>query len=147
MKKNTASELIALLYVCLFLYTAISKLTTYEITREQMSIMPLVAPMSGIITWLLPVVEIILSLVIFFPRTRRMSLYAGTALMLAFTVYVAYMMKYYSHLPCTCGGILQALSWPQHLLFNGVFVLLGILAIRWGRDASAHNRNAAYSLK
>ncbi|CAL1517417.1 MauE/DoxX family redox-associated membrane protein [Chitinophaga sp. MM2321] len=122
-------EGIPLLYICLLLYTAISKLMQYDLTREQMAVMPVISPFSGIVTWLLPVSEIIIALVVFVPRTRRIGLYLSTGLMIGFTMYVAYMMKFFSHLPCTCGGFLQNLTWPQHLLFNLFFVLIGVIAI------------------
>jgi uncharacterized membrane protein YphA (DoxX/SURF4 family) len=127
--RNIIVEIVALLYVCLLLYTGLAKLMDYDLSREQMAVMPLVGPFSGIATWLLPISEIILAVIIFIPTTRIKGLYVGTLLMLAFTIYVAYLMNYHSHLPCTCGGFLKQLSWQQHLLFNGTFTLLGGLAI------------------
>lgn len=117
------------MFVSLFLYTGISKLTVLEISREQMAIMPLVGQFSGLISWSLPTFEIILSIIVFIPATRRIGIYVCTALMFAFSLYVIYIMKNYTHLPCTCGGFLQALSWPQHLVFNITFFILGIIFI------------------
>lgn len=131
--RNAFIEIVALLYVCLMLYTGISKLMAHEMTREQMAVMPLIGPVSGIVTWLLPLSEIVLAIALFIPATRMKGLYIGTGLMLIFTIYVAYIMQFHSHLPCTCGGLLQELTWSQHLIFNGAFVLLGALAILLGR--------------
>lgn len=129
MNKSIIADLIALLYVCLFLYTSISKLQVHELDREQMAAMPLVGPYAGFASIALPIVEIVLALLIFIPKTRQLGLYLGTALMGAFTVYVAYLMKYNAELPCTCGGFLSAMSWPAHLIFNLVFVIMGIVAL------------------
>ncbi|MBS1567215.1 MAG: hypothetical protein JST39_22720 [Bacteroidetes bacterium] len=41
-----------------------------------------------------------------------------------FTGYVAVMLSLSYYLPCSCGGILQALSWQGHLVFNVFFTLL-----------------------
>jgi uncharacterized membrane protein YphA (DoxX/SURF4 family) len=131
--RKTLTEIFVFLYVCLFLYTGIGKLLNYEMSREQMAVMPLVGGISGFVTWFLPVFEIILSIMIFIPMTRKVGMTLGTLLMAAFTIYVAYIMKYNSHLPCTCGGFLQELSWPQHLAFNGAFVIFGILSLRFSR--------------
>lgn len=124
-KKSTIVEIIALLYVCLMLYTGISKLMDFTVSREQLSLMPLMEPISDTVAWLLPVGEIVLAIVLFVPRTRIIGLYLATGLMIVFTGYVIYLINYNPHLPCTCGGFLQSLSWPQHLIFNIVFVLLG----------------------
>lgn len=52
-----------------------------------------------------------------------------TCLMVAFTSYIIYIIMFNAQLPCTCGGMLEMLSWPQHLAFNITFILLGIIAI------------------
>ncbi|RXK81749.1 MauE/DoxX family redox-associated membrane protein [Filimonas effusa] len=127
--KKVIVELIVILYASLFIYTAISKLMDYDLSREQLATMPLVGPISGVVVWLLPVSEILLALLIFWPQSRLKGLYLGTSLMLTFTLYVAYLMKFHNSTPCTCGGFLQSLSWPQHLLFNTGFVLIGCIAI------------------
>jgi hypothetical protein len=130
LKKSTVVETIAILYISMFLYTAISKWSDYTMTREQMALMPLLTPVAQIIVWLLPATEIAIMLLIFFPQTRKTGLYAATTLMLLFTLYIVYMMLFYPQLPCSCGGFLTELSWPGHLVFNGVFIVLGIVAIR-----------------
>jgi len=33
------------------------------------------------------------------------------------------------HLPCTCGGIISKMSWKQHLGFNALFILVGLIGI------------------
>jgi uncharacterized membrane protein YphA (DoxX/SURF4 family) len=130
LKKNTLIEIIAILYMSMFLYTAFSKWSDYTMTREQMALMPALEPVAHIVVWLLPATEIVLTLLIFIPQTRRTGLYAATILMILFTIYIIYMMLFYPHLPCSCGGFLTELSWPGHLVFNGAFIVLGILGIR-----------------
>lgn len=130
LKKSTLVEIIVILYMSMFLYTAISKWSDYTMTREQMALMPLMTPIAHIVVWLLPATEITLALLIFFYQTRKIGLYAATTLMSLFTLYIIYMMLFYPHLPCSCGGFLTELSWPGHLVFNSVFIALGILAIR-----------------
>ncbi|WP_442892031.1 hypothetical protein [Chryseobacterium sp. VD8] len=33
-------------------------------------------------------------------------------------------------MPCSCGGVIKNLTWPQHLIFNLFFVVITSLAIR-----------------
>lgn len=134
LKKSTIIETIVILYISMFLYTAISKWSDITMTREQMALMPLLTPVAHIIVWLLPATEIAIMLLIFFPQTRKTGLYAATILMMLFTLYIVYMMLFYPRLPCSCGGFLTELSWPGHLVFNGVFIVLGILAIKMDKQ-------------
>jgi uncharacterized membrane protein YphA (DoxX/SURF4 family) len=133
MKRSTIVEIIALLFVILFLYTGISKLMDYDVAREQIALTPLLAPIAKEIVIALPITEIIVSILLFIPRTRKQGLYASLVLMISFTGYVVYILNYNDQLPCTCGGILQQMSWNQHLIFNGVaiaLVLTGIILSR-----------------
>jgi hypothetical protein len=48
--------------------------------------------------------------------------------MLAFTGYVIAVVSFSKELPCSCGGVLQEMSWGQHIVFNIVFTLLALVA-------------------
>lgn len=130
LKKSTLIEIISILYMSMFLYTAFSKWSDYTMTREQMALMPALEPVAHILVWLVPATEIILTLLIFIHQTRKTGLYAATVLMILFTIYIIYMMLFYPNLPCSCGGFISELSWGGHLVFNGAFIVLGLLAIR-----------------
>ena len=72
MKRTTIQEIIALLFVILFLYTGVSKLMEYDVAREQIALAPLLAPVAKEIVIVLPIAEIVVSVLLFLPRTRRM---------------------------------------------------------------------------
>jgi len=40
------------------------------------------------------------------------------------TVYLALMLGTEKHLPCSCGGAIESLTWRQHILFNLFFLAL-----------------------
>lgn len=141
LKKSTIVEIIAILYMSVFLYTAISKWSDYTMTREQMALMPLLQPVAQFIVWLLPATEIAITLLLFFHQTRKKGLYVASILMVLFTLYIIYMILFYPHLPCSCGGFLTELSWPGHLVFNGTFIVLGIQAIRMHKSIYQFNKN------
>jgi uncharacterized membrane protein YphA (DoxX/SURF4 family) len=129
MKRSTIVEAIALLFIILFLYTGISKLMEYDIAVEQIVLTPRLAPAAKTIVIILPVIEILTAIALFIPQTRKYGLWASLALMILFTGYVTYIINYNDQLPCTCGGVLEQLSWPQHLILNTVFIILAIIGI------------------
>jgi hypothetical protein len=133
MKKSTILETILVLYTILFLYTAISKLQDYSVFKEQLLDSPFLAPISKPIAWGLPLIELLVVLLMLIPRWRLKGLFASAALMLLFTAYVVCILIIDKTLPCSCGGIIQQLSWPQHLVFNSIFLLLAIWGIRLER--------------
>lgn len=129
--RSMITEGIALFFVCLLLYTGINKLLDQNMFIEQLSLNPLMYPIAERVAWMLPVSEFIIAIILFLPRTRKLGLVAALLMMIGFTAYVIYIISYNETLPCSCGGMLDFLSWPQHLVFNSVCIALLILVLRW----------------
>jgi len=129
MKRTTIIEAITVLFIILFLYTGISKMMEYNLFREQIAASPVLVPIAPLIARWLPIVEFLLVLLLIVPRWRLKGLYTATALMILFTIYIISLMTFNDQLPCSCGGVLAELSWGQHIVFNGVFIVLGITGV------------------
>jgi uncharacterized membrane protein YphA (DoxX/SURF4 family) len=129
MKRTTIIESVVFLYSILFLYTGISKLTDHNEFKESIRDAPFLAPISTGIAWGTPLLEFFVTLLLIIPRWRLKGLYASLTLMIVFTGYVIALLLFDENLPCSCGGIIQQLSWRQHLAFNIAFLLLAIGAV------------------
>lgn len=129
MKRSILADSIAFLFIFLFLYTGVSKLTEMQTFRLQLSLSPMMSALSGFITWALPIGEILLAIVLFVPKWRLIGLYITSGLMILFTGYVVYTLYVDDQATCSCGGIIENLSPNQHLLFNGACVILSLIAI------------------
>ena len=121
-------EVIAALLILLFLYTGLSKLHARENFFGVLSFSPLIKSNAYLLSWVIPIVEILIGALLFFPVTRKMGFISSFILMIFFTACIAYMLLFSSNLPCACGGVLRKMSWPQHLVFNIFFT--GLSA--WG---------------
>lgn len=122
-------ELIVFLCVLLFVYAAVSKLMVYEYTTAQLKLAPLTANIAGFVAWAVPVAELLIAAMLCHPRWRLIGLYAFLGLMALFTVYIVQTLFFSDRLPCSCGGVLEMLSWSEHLLFNIGFMLLAAIGI------------------
>lgn len=120
---------ICLSCIFLFLYTGYSKFADHERFYKGLSRLPLIGPIADVVSWLIPVTEIIIAVLLMIPRTIKLGLYSFTTLMIIFTGYIASLMFLGSKLPCICGGVIETLNWTQHAWFNLVFIILGITAI------------------
>lgn len=121
--KNGVVVLVSYLYVLLFVYAAVSKLLDYENFQVQLGQSPLLSAFAGYVAWLVPAVELLISLLLVIPRFRKIGLLASYILMIMFTAYIYIILNYSSFIPCSCGGVLEKMSWNEHLIFNVVFVL------------------------
>ena len=117
------------LYVLLFVYTAISKLLDFENFQVQLAQSPLLSAYAGLIAPAVISTELLIVLLLSFKATRLIGMYGSFYLMIAFTVYIYLILNYSDFVPCSCGGIIEQLSWREHLVFNITFASLALYAI------------------
>jgi hypothetical protein len=134
MKKTTIIEIIIFLYIVLFLYTGISKLIEYSVFKEQLSESPILKTVAPLAAFMLPWMEFLIALMLVIPRWRLKGLYSALIMMISFTIYVVTLLSFSIQLPCSCGGIIAALSWPQHIIFNSSFILMAVIGIALQRQ-------------
>jgi len=123
-----AVKFISFLFALLFTYAATSKLLEYETFTLQLSQSPLLSSYAGIVAWLIPGLEILIAIFLILPRYRKIGMYASFFLMVLFTTYIYIILNYADFIPCSCGGVLEKLTWEQHIFFNFVFILFAIVA-------------------
>jgi len=129
MKSHPIVKVISLLFIFIFVYTATSKLINLSKFQTALITSPLLRMYALPLSYAVPILELVISFMLFTQRLQKASLWAATILMAMFTVYILYMVLYIPHLPCSCGGITGKMSWRQHLVFNTVLILLGSIAI------------------
>ncbi|MHA7944923.1 MauE/DoxX family redox-associated membrane protein [Formosa sp. 3Alg 14/1] len=124
------TECISLTFILLFVYAAASKLFDYHKFRAQLMQSELLAPYANILVWMIPLLELGIAILLLFPKLRLQALTFSVILMISFTIYIWYILKYSDHIPCSCGGIINTLSWTEHLFFNLMLILLAIIGTK-----------------
>lgn len=129
-------------FFLLFLYAAASKLLDYQKFTIQLGQSPVLTGYAGIIAWLIPAIEILICALLIIPRVKILALYASFSLMLMFTAYIFIILNFAERVPCSCGGILDKMGWTEHLIFNCVFVVLGIIGIVLQTNLSSQHHDS-----
>jgi uncharacterized membrane protein YphA (DoxX/SURF4 family) len=129
MKRNFIVGIVSLLLILLFVYTSLAKLTDYYNFKFGLSESPFIAPFANILSWAVPASELGIAALLAIPKFRLAGLYASFVLMSLFTLYIASMLGFGEDIPCSCGGVIEEMSWPMHIVFNSAFVLLSGIAI------------------
>ena len=132
--RRNAAGTVSYLFVLLFLYAAVSKLLDFETFEVQLAQSPLLSAYAGFIAWAVPGLEILIAVLLTLPKYRIPALYAAFTLMVMFTAYIYIILNFSDFIPCSCGGVLEKLSWTQHLIFNIVFIILAgvvVLVTSW----------------
>lgn len=123
------SEIVAALFILLFVYTGISKLAEQNSFHAALAKAPLIGSKANFISWCLPTTELIIALLLFLPFMRKWGLMIGLAFMCLFTGHIFYMIVFTPYLPCSCGGVLKQMTWTRHLEFNMLLTALAAFGI------------------
>lgn len=127
---GTFVNTVVCLLIVLWVYAAASKLLDYAHFRAQLGRSPLISGNQGTAAVLVPLTELVIAGLLAPPRTRFAGLYAAYGLLCLFTAYLLAILNYSYYIPCSCGGILNGLSWRAHIYFNASFIVLAATAIQ-----------------
>ncbi|MDO5986534.1 MauE/DoxX family redox-associated membrane protein [Flavivirga amylovorans] len=118
-----------MLFILLFVYAAVSKFLVFDEFKIQIAQSPVLTSYAIWFAWGVPVIEILISLMLVIPRFRLLALYAAFTIMIMFTSYIFIILNFSDFIPCSCGGVLEKLSWTEHLIFNTFFVILAFIGV------------------
>ena len=139
MKRAVLIEIAASLLILLFLYASVSKWLAFKLFIGEMNNQPLPNWMTPYLVWTIPTIEVLISLALMFGKTQLRGFYASLVLMSIFTIYsIAVLFHAFDYIPCSCGGVIRKLTWPQHVVFNLFFVGVSIAGIYWKKKKSSN---------
>lgn len=121
-------DLISMLFMVLWVYAAINKWMDPEF-GTQLHKSPYLDRVADLVQLTLPAGEMLIALLLVFPRTKLLGLYLSFFTMFLFTGYIYAMLHYSFYTPCSCGGILSKLDWDSHLIFNIIFTFLASIGV------------------
>jgi hypothetical protein len=113
----------------MLVYAATSKILDFENFKIQLGQSPLLSSYADWITIIVPLSEFFIAFLLLIPKFRFIGLFASYFLMVLFTAYIYIILSYSAFIPCSCGGILEKMTWNQHLVFNIIFIVFAIVAI------------------
>ncbi|MFD0795472.1 MauE/DoxX family redox-associated membrane protein [Mucilaginibacter litoreus] len=141
MRKDSLLKIIAGLIAAMFFYAAVSKLTDFSQSRQEMRNQVFPVPVADVLLWVVPLTELNLSFLLVYQPTRLIALYASLVLLCLFSIYITITMTgIFGRVPCSCGGILKHMSYGAHLIFNLFFIGIAIWGIAQEKGWSIHNR-------
>ncbi len=129
--RKKIQEFIRYAFIILLFYAAVTKLIEYPQFYNDLLNSPVFGnrQVAVIVSWIVPLVELIIAGLLITSSYRKLGLYLASGIILIFTIYIIWVLEFSENIPCSCGGVINNLSWQEHLIFNGCFLLLGLLGI------------------
>jgi len=129
MKRKIIVDVITVLLIILWCYAAVSKFADYQTFKLQLGKSPLLTRFASTIAIGVPIVELLIAIALTITRYRTLGLYSSLFLLTLFIAYIVAILNFSYYIPCSCGGLLSALSWKEHIVFNASFSGATIFAI------------------
>jgi len=127
--RNILAEIISALFIILFAYAALSKILDFEKFQVELGKSPILSAFSSILAFFVPGFELLVALLLILKRCQYWALYVSFGLMIVFSAYIIIILNFSYYIPCTCGGVLENMTWDQHLVFNIGFAVLGAMGV------------------
>jgi hypothetical protein len=130
MKKGIILEISGALLILLFVYTALNKLLQKEVFIAAMEQSVWLRPYAKSLALILPLTELLIAGLLLIPSFKKKGFWLSFGFLAIVTVYLGWMLLFSPELPCNCGGVLEELSWRQHIVFNLFFIGLSTIGMR-----------------
>ena len=116
------------LIILLFTYASLSKVLNFTHFINEINNQPLPNEWTHLLAYAVPTVEIVIVVMLVVPCWRTWGFILSALFMLVFTIYASIILLHgFSYVPCSCGGVIEFLSWKQHLILNTIFLLLSVI--------------------
>jgi hypothetical protein len=123
-------QFISAAFILLWTYTAGSKLASFETYRMEMEHQVFSLAVSHLLIFIVPAAELLAALLLLFQKTNKAGLIFSLLLISGFTIYIILIITgYFPKVPCSCGGVIRAMGWKAHLVFNLIFLTAVIFAL------------------
>lgn len=134
-------DLIIYGYAFLYMYTGWAKFVNMATFIRGNSKIPYLSQYAKLIGYGIPSLEIVLAILLVIPvyRIKRFALWASTSLMAVFIIYLSLMVKFADKKLCHCGGVIESMGWKTHIVFNIIWLIAGIFALR--KTKIKHSKN------
>lgn len=124
MGREKLIEIASMLLVIVFVYTAVTKMIDFQTFAAQLGQSPILTRFADVLSWAVPGVELAVSGLLVIRSTRHVGLYVSFSLLTSFTTYIILVTKFSEFVPCSCGGVIENLSWNDHLVLNTALIMV-----------------------
>lgn len=136
---ESAAAIFTVLLILFWLYAAGNQLTDFNKFKGEMNNQVFSSSISGILTYLIPGIEIIIASLLVFSSTRLWGTFLSFLLMLTFSTYTGLIwFNAFNRTPCTCAGLLgDGSTWGWNFTLNLFITVVAatglILNLKWKR--------------
>lgn len=128
-KKNLITEIIIFLLLLMWAYTFVSKVLDFDTFRRQINGAYLLSSLGSPLPYLLQVLHLSLVVLLIKKSWRKIGLITSLSLLVLYTGYLIYILKFAPSIPCSCISLYSGFIWEDQLLVNFAVMVLNIIGL------------------
>lgn len=116
-------------FIVLLMYAGLTKLLEFNLFYDNLYNSPLLPKsevLLSILVWTIPLIEIMIAIVLCFQSLLKQVLISIITLLAIYSIYIAAILWIAPYQPCSCGGVVSALSWKGHFILNILSITLAL---------------------
>lgn len=145
--KNLIVEIICLILVLNFFYEGVYKIAYFSNYGFWLYHAPLLRPVAGILTYVIPTIEIGLSLALLTPSYRVATLYSIIGVLIVFVLWVMSVCLFTHRLFWPYHALWQKTTWMQKMLISMGLCWLAFVAVVISKGGFSLKRFSSNSLR
>ena len=118
----------------IFLYAGILKLLELNTFYAQLAKSPLIPLGFNKIVGISVISIELYTCYLIYKKQFDKALFISFSIMTFFTFYIGYLISFSYFTPCSCGGILEDMTWESHFIFNLTLTILAAIAFLIKKD-------------
>ncbi|WP_343748189.1 MauE/DoxX family redox-associated membrane protein [Fluviicola sp.] len=126
--KNNILTVICILFALIWGFAGLLKIIAHEAYYDNLIGSAIYRDYADILFYLLPTLEILAGMMLFWKRTLTIGLSLTVVLFGVYTAFNVYILLM-DNPPCSCHGFIKRLDWKQHLIVHVSLLVLALLAL------------------
>lgn len=127
--KNIISELIIFILILVWAYTFASKIFDFDTFDRQIKGAYLLSAGGPVLPYILQAVHLGIVILLLKKNWRRLGLFASFSVLILYTAYLIYILKFAPSIPCSCIAVLKGMNWNEQLYFNFIALSINIIGL------------------
>ncbi|OCA77124.1 hypothetical protein BBI01_01280 [Chryseobacterium artocarpi] len=127
--KNIISEIVVFILILTWVYTFASKVFDFETFERQIRGAYLLSSGGNLLPYILQLVHAGIILMLLNKNWRRLGLITSMVVLVLYTGYLVYVLKFAPSIPCSCIALFNWINWNDQLYFNFIILAINIIGL------------------
>ncbi|REC61808.1 hypothetical protein DRF65_13805 [Chryseobacterium pennae] len=127
--KNIISEIVVFILILTWVYTFASKVFDFETFGRQIRGAYLLSSGGNLLPYILQLVHAGIILMLLNKSWRRLGLITSMVVLVLYTGYLIYVLKFAPSIPCSCIALFNWMNWNDQLYFNLIILAINIIGL------------------